>query len=120
MAACRAVICAALWPDPVDPSFPLRFRQLLSKDFVDATLHCPKSALKQAAVAEKSQIWLDLYSRECVKLSAPVKDRLVIIVDDLYQSGVTMWAYAKFLKSQGAAHVLGLPCVKSLRDSDNT
>ncbi len=26
---------------------------------------------------------------------------------------------AKFLKDQGATHVIGLPCVKSLRDSDN-
>ncbi len=27
LAACRAVICAALWPDPVDPLCPVAFRQ---------------------------------------------------------------------------------------------
>jgi len=30
-----------------------------------------------------------------------------------------MWCYAKYLKDQGARHVLGLPCVKSLGDGDN-
>lgn len=42
------------------------------------------------------------------------------MVDDLYQSGATMWEYAKFLKSLGAICVFGIVCVKSLRDSDNT
>src|SRR5436853_5989928 len=27
LAACRAVICAALWPDPADALCPLRFRK---------------------------------------------------------------------------------------------
>jgi putative DNA methylase len=27
LAACRAVICAALWPDPADPNCPLTFRE---------------------------------------------------------------------------------------------
>lgn len=42
------------------------------------------------------------------------------MVDDLYQSGTTMWEYAKFLKTLGARFVFGIVCVKSLRDSDNT
>ena len=28
LAACRAVICAALWPDPVDENCPQSFRDL--------------------------------------------------------------------------------------------
>ena len=47
-------------------------------------------------------------------------DKDVIIIDDLYQSGVSMWSYAKFLKSLGAKRVMGISAVKSLRDSDNT
>ena len=43
----------------------------------------------------------------------------VLIVDDLYQSGTSMWSYAKYLKSLGATEVLGLVAVKSQRDSDN-
>jgi putative DNA methylase len=31
LAACRAVICAALWPDPADPSCPQRFRDEASR-----------------------------------------------------------------------------------------
>ena len=46
-------------------------------------------------------------------------DKTVLIVDDLYQSGASMWTYAKYLKSMGANKVIGLVAVKSQRDSDN-
>src|SRR5262245_58245112 len=43
LAACRAVICAALWPDPADPLCPQEFRNKASElinDFaVKATSH---------------------------------------------------------------------------------
>ena len=41
LAACRAVICASLWPDPVDPLCPQSFRDKASKiisDFARATV----------------------------------------------------------------------------------
>jgi orotate phosphoribosyltransferase-like protein len=88
--------------------------------FIDADLHCEKPGLKGLTVEEKIPVWQDLYNEEgCVQLSGSVEDRLVVVIDDLYQSGATLWMYAKFLKEQGATHVIGLPCVKSLRDSDN-
>jgi len=31
LAACRAVVCAALWPDPADPQCPDSFRQAVSE-----------------------------------------------------------------------------------------
>lgn len=40
-------------------------------------------------------------------------------IDDLYQSGATIWNYAKYLKGLGAKKVMGVVGVKSLRDSDN-
>jgi predicted amidophosphoribosyltransferase len=43
----------------------------------------------------------------------------VLLVDDLYQSGTTMWTLAKLLKQHGASDVYGLTCVKSWRDTDN-
>ena len=92
----------------------------LNRDFVDAQLTCPKPKLKNSTVADKIPMWRDLFERNCVTLTNSVAGRLVVIVDDLYQSGATMWTYAEFLKSQGATHVIGLPCVKSLRDSDNS
>lgn len=52
-------------------------------------------------------------------LNEPVQGKSVLIIDDLYQSGVTAWSLAKFLKSQGAREVYALACVKSWRDTDN-
>ena len=43
LAACRAVICAALWPDPVDELCPLAFREAA----VLARLHCRLRQLGQ-------------------------------------------------------------------------
>lgn len=42
LAACRAVICASLWPDPADPLCPQSFRDCAAKiifDFASATAH---------------------------------------------------------------------------------
>jgi len=42
LAACRAVICASLWPDPADPICPQSFRDRASKiiyDFASAAAH---------------------------------------------------------------------------------
>src|SRR5499426_3719499 len=35
LAACRAVICAALWPDPADPLCPPAFREAAAKLILD-------------------------------------------------------------------------------------
>jgi hypothetical protein len=52
-------------------------------------------------------------------LGEPIVGKTILLVDDLYQSGVTLWMLARFLKSQGAREVYGLACVKSWRDTDN-
>jgi adenine-specific DNA methylase len=39
LAACRAVICAALWPDPADPLCPLAFRDKARKLMLEWTTH---------------------------------------------------------------------------------
>lgn len=121
----RESYCLSCIPAPPDElTIPRRLAKgmatVLGRDFVDALLTCPKHQMKNAAVADKIPAWRDLYDQGCVTLSDSVNGRLVVIVDDLYQSGATMWTYAEYLKSQGAAHVIGLPCVKSMRDSDNT
>src|ERR1700760_4778515 len=35
LAACRAVICASLWPDPADPNCPQAFRDTALKTMVE-------------------------------------------------------------------------------------
>src|SRR6266498_1835094 len=52
-------------------------------------------------------------------LRGSVRDKSVLIIDDLYQSGVTLWSLARFLKQNGATEVFGLACVKSWSDTDN-
>jgi hypothetical protein len=52
-------------------------------------------------------------------LEESVQDKTVLVIDDLYQSGVTAWSLARFLKAQGAREVYALACVKSWRDTDN-
>ena len=121
----RDSYCLSCIPAPPDElTIPRRLAKgmatVLDRDFVDAELTCPKQKMKNATVADKIPMWRKLYDQDCVTLTDSVDGRLVVIVDDLYQSGATMWSYAEFLKSQGAAHVIGLPCVKSLRDSDNS
>jgi len=89
-------------------------------DYVDAKLLCDKSAMKGLTVAQKIPEWAKIYAcAECVELDGDVGGRTVVVIDDLYQSGATMWCFAKYLKEQRAKYVLGLPCVKSLRDTDN-
>ncbi len=89
-------------------------------EYIEAELLCDKGALKELPVQDKIAEWEKLYGCiECVQLKGDVEDSLIVIIDDLYQSGATMWTYARYLKLQGAEYVMGLPCVKSLRDSDN-
>lgn len=91
----------------------------LGINFIDATLLCKKSQMKKLSVQNKIQTWDNLYKERQISIECNVSDKNIIIVDDLYQSGITMWKYAKYLKSMGAKTVFGLVCVKSLKDSDN-
>ena len=48
-----------------------------------------------------------------------VADKIVLLIDDLYQSGVTMNYAAMMLLGEGAKAVLGLACEKTCRNDDN-
>jgi predicted amidophosphoribosyltransferase len=87
---------------------------------VDATLAGAKASLKNATLDEKRTEWQRLTTPGAITLSRPVSGCAVYVVDDLYQSGTTIWTYARYLKSAGARWVFGIVCVKSLRDTDNT
>lgn len=88
-------------------------------EFLTATLKEQKPKTKSLSVIDKVNIWEDIYANEGVILSDNVKGKEVLIIDDLYQSGTSMWAYAKYLNLLGASSVFGLVSVKSQRDSDN-
>ncbi|MDF7806188.1 hypothetical protein P4E94_01985 [Pontiellaceae bacterium B12219] len=91
-------------------------------EFMEPKLRVSKPQMKGLNVQQKVLTWSSIYgvpgNVDCGAVS--FADRDVVIVDDLYQSGISMWAYAKFLKEAGARRVFGLVGVKSMRDSDNT
>lgn len=91
----------------------------LDISFLDSTLNCNKPQMKELSVDEKIEVWEEIYRNECVEISNNIYGKNVLIIDDLYQSGTTMWQYARFLKGLGAIRVFGVVCVKSLKDSDN-
>ncbi|MCG3139575.1 MAG: hypothetical protein HDKAJFGB_00469 [Anaerolineae bacterium] len=70
--------------------------------------------LKTLAVEDKVNALMNAFT-----LHEPVAGKTIVLVDDLYQSGVTLWSLARFLKQNGARAVYGLACVKSWSDSDN-
>lgn len=90
-------------------------------ELIEPKLLLKKPEMKGLSFDKKIEIWKAIYQDEnSIDLDpARVQGRDIVIVDDLYQSGTTMWAYAEKLKRIGARHVFGLACVKSMRDSDN-
>lgn len=93
--------------------------KLMRLSFITPILRCDKPQMKNLSIKEKIETWEEIYNHDKI-LDNQVRGKNVIVVDDLYQSGATMWGYAKFLKSLGARCVFGIVCVKSLKDSDNT
>ncbi|MCH4100670.1 MAG: phosphoribosyltransferase [Prevotella sp.] len=74
------------------------------------------SKQKQLKEAENSIQKLDILNRSGLKISTGIdlKNKTVLLMDDLYQSGTTMQFVAMKLKQAGARHVYGLALVKAL------
>ena len=90
-------------------------------DAIIPTLKILKPQMKSLSLAEKINTWKKIYSTpDNIDLNlSSIEGATVVIVDDLYQSGTTMLAYAEFLERHGANEIYGLSCVKALRNSDN-
>lgn len=89
------------------------------KPLLTPVLTLTKAGAKNLTVDQKIEHWQKLLDADAIQLSRSVQDCSVIVVDDLYQSGASLWSFAKHLKSRGARAVVGATCVKSLRDTDN-
>jgi hypothetical protein len=74
-----------------------------------------KPSLKGIAVNEK---W-SVLEQASLEIRDKLKGETILLVDDLYQSGITMQFVAMKLLQSGAKSVYGLSIVKSLRDTDN-
>jgi predicted amidophosphoribosyltransferase len=86
---------------------------------VTPSLTVKKKSAKNLSVAQKIALWEEIAQAKGIRLSRSVRECSIIILDDLYQSGASLWSFAKYLKGRGASTVVGLACVKSLRDTDN-
>lgn len=110
---------------PDKPGFPARVakaigRQLELPNYSGGLKFLNKVAsLQHASVSEKwktvEQSGLTIHPL----LPERIKDKDVILLDDLYQSGTTMHFVAMHLQKAGARNILGLAMVKSRRDTDN-
>jgi len=105
-------------------SVPRKLAKAVSREtgipFIDCILHADKSELKNLALTDKSPEWNQIYSLpDCIQWMGDFANKTVFLIDDLYQSGTTLWHCAKNLKERGAANVIGLVCVKTLKDTDN-
>lgn len=87
--------------------------------FIEPSLKEEKPKLKNAKVSEKYSIWENIIENEGIILLDSVQDKSIIVIDDLYQSGITLWSFAKFLKVRGARSVHGYVCTKTRGDTDN-
>jgi predicted amidophosphoribosyltransferase len=74
-----------------------------------------KKNVKALSLADK---WSALENGK-LRVSANVKDKKIVLVDDKYQSGTTAQFVASKLYAAGAEKVYGLFCIKTWRDTDN-
>lgn len=78
LAACRAVICASLWPDPADPLCPQVFRDESAKIISAFAIKAVTSKLMETCSTESVKRWTDLSRRKTV-LKATNDDDLKIL-----------------------------------------
>ena len=89
--------------------------------FMQATLTQGKPQMKEKSVSDKIHIWRKILAdKDALELSHTVEGEKILIVDDLYQSGASIWCFAEFLKENcGAKKVIAITSVKALKDGDN-
>jgi hypothetical protein len=76
-----------------------------------------KGTVKALSVTEKWGAWEQTGLTLARKLDG---NPSVILIDDKYQSGITIQFVASRLRAAGAGQIFGLCAVKTLRDTDNT
>jgi predicted amidophosphoribosyltransferase len=75
----------------------------------------PKRSVKTVSLGAK---W-DALEAGQLHVTAEVRGKKVILIDDKYQSGTTAQFVASKLYEAGAEQVCGLFCIKTWRDTDN-
>ena len=93
----------------------------IGASFMQATLTQGKPQMKDKAISDKIHIWRKIFAdKDALELSHKVRGKKILIVDDLYQSGASIWCFAEFLKEKcNAKKVMAITSVKALKDGDN-
>jgi len=74
-----------------------------------------KEELKEMEISKK----LNYLENTGLEIGVDLKGKVVILLDDLYQSGITMQYVAMKMKESGASKIFGLSIVKSRKNTDN-
>lgn len=111
-------------PIPPNPSKTFHLPVELAKELAEKTGKRDGTALIKKVKETRRLQGLSFQEKPkelkgAIEIIGDVERKSIILIDDLYQSGFTMWSIAKLLKKEGARRVLGLACVKSWRDTDN-
>jgi len=93
--------------------------ELEIEDFTERLIFKSKDSSLQTTARDKRWGALDSSGLEVDNSDSLLDGKVVILLDDLYQSGATMHYVGKALKDSGVRHVLGLTIVKSRSDTDN-
>lgn len=90
-------------------------------DFIPIGLLEDKPEIKHLPVEDKIKVWREIFSNpENLILEKSFSDKNILIVDDMYQSGASIWCLAEYLKSEfGVKKVVAVTLVKSARDDEN-
>jgi len=75
----------------------------------------PRPPLKDTAIGAKLQVLEGTVSVD----AASVKGKTVLLIDDLYQSGISVNYVGMLLLKGGANRIFGLACEKTCRNDDN-
>ncbi|MDI9349432.1 MAG: hypothetical protein QM537_05465 [Candidatus Symbiobacter sp.] len=79
-----------------------------------------KPSIKTTSFSSKWDIWENSQVTFDNDANYSISDKNIILIDDKYQSGITIQYIAMILQMAGANDVYGLSFVKTLRDTDNT
>lgn len=93
----------------------------IERPFIKATLKSEKPQMKEQTVEDKVRIWRKIFCDEdMLDFSDDTLGANILIIDDLYQSGASIWCFAEYLKECcDARTVIAITPVKALKDGGN-
>lgn len=120
--------------EKLDSILSKQFASELDVRFLETTFLEQKQETKKLSIEDKLKSWTNVYKpgNICTEVYSTLhypdtleknllEGKNYLIIDDLYQSGTSVWTYAKFLKHVcGAQKVFAITAVKALGDNDNT